>query len=215
VIEVRQQIDAVTRQVGERPAESGRMRTVTISQVYDAEVADVWDACTTADRIRRWFLPISGDLRVGGSYQIEGNASGKVERCDPPHSFAATWEFGGMLSWIEVRLTAAAEGTRFELSHVAPEDDKWGEFGPGAVGIGWDSALLGLALHLAGAPGMDPAEAAAWVTSPEGREFMTLSGTRWIAADIAAGTDPSTAQAAGTRTIGAYTGQPADGDSTP
>jgi hypothetical protein len=36
-------------------------------------------------------MPISGDLRVGGRYRLEGNASGTIERWDPPRSFAATW----------------------------------------------------------------------------------------------------------------------------
>ena len=54
-----------------------------ISQVYAAAVGDVWDACTNPERIPRWFVPVSGDLRLGGRYQIEGNASGTIERCDP------------------------------------------------------------------------------------------------------------------------------------
>jgi uncharacterized protein YndB with AHSA1/START domain len=36
---------------------------VTISQVYQADPADVWEACTSKERIGRWFLPVSGDLQ--------------------------------------------------------------------------------------------------------------------------------------------------------
>jgi uncharacterized protein YndB with AHSA1/START domain len=49
---------------------------VTITQVYAAPVEDVWDACTNPARIPRWFLPVSGELRLGGRYQLEGNAGG-------------------------------------------------------------------------------------------------------------------------------------------
>ena len=59
-------------------------------------------------RIPLWFLPVTGDLRLGGRFQVEGNAGGVVERCDPPRSFAATWECGESTSWLEVRLAATA-----------------------------------------------------------------------------------------------------------
>lgn len=38
----------------------------------------MWDACTDPERIPRWFLPISGDLRLNGRYQLEGNAGGAI-----------------------------------------------------------------------------------------------------------------------------------------
>src|SRR4051812_4308487 len=110
MIDVNEQINAVRRRVGARVMEAGEARTVTISQTYDAELEDVWDAITSPERISRWFLPVSGDLRLGGRYAIEGNASGTIERCDPPKSFFATWEFGGDTSWIEVSLTPAEDG---------------------------------------------------------------------------------------------------------
>ena len=47
------------RTVGAR-VEAGEARTVTISQIYAADVDDVWDACTNAERIPRWFLPCHG-----------------------------------------------------------------------------------------------------------------------------------------------------------
>jgi uncharacterized protein YndB with AHSA1/START domain len=208
MIDVTEQINAVRRQVGTRVLEAGEARTVTVSQSYDAAVEDVWDACTNPERIPRWFLPITGDLRPGGRYQLQGNAGGTIERCDPPKSFAATWEIGDQLSWIEVRLSARAEGgTRLVLEHIAHVDDKlWDEFGPGAVGVGWDSGLLGLATHLSTGHSLDPQESMAWAMSAEGREFMTLASQRWCDASIAAGTDPADAHAAADRTTAAYTG---------
>ncbi|MGH9223767.1 MAG: hypothetical protein ACRD2W_08260 [Acidimicrobiales bacterium] len=49
-------------------------RVVSISRTYDTTVEDLFDACTSAERIPRWFLPVTGNLRVGGRYQLAGNA---------------------------------------------------------------------------------------------------------------------------------------------
>jgi uncharacterized protein YndB with AHSA1/START domain len=92
------QISAVRREVGTRERDGREAKVVTISQAYDTDVDDLWEACTSAERLARWFAPVSGELRLGGRYQIEGNASGTVERCDPPKSFSLTWEFGGGVS---------------------------------------------------------------------------------------------------------------------
>ena len=37
---------------------------------------------------------------------------------------------------------------RVELEHIAHVEEHWEQFGPGAVGIGWDLGLVGLAIHL-------------------------------------------------------------------
>jgi uncharacterized protein YndB with AHSA1/START domain len=206
--EVDHRISAVRRVVGERVLEAGTARVMTVSQVYDATVEELWDACTSAERIPRWFLPVTGDLRVGGRYQLEGNAGGTVERCDPPRSFAATWEYGSELSWIEVRLEPESEErTRFILEHVAHVDDeRWLQYGPGAVGVGWDLALKGLGLYLASGVPNDPQAFAAWTASPEGVRFVTQSSRGWADASIAAATHEAQARAAEERTFAFYTG---------
>ena len=208
MIDVAQEINAVRRSVGTRVLEAGEARTVTIGRTFDSPIDDVWDACTNPERIARWFLPVSGDLTLGGRYQLEGNASGTIERCDPPNGFAATWEYGGEMSWIELRLSAEPEGaTRFELDHIAHVDDtRAAEFGPGAVGVGWDLGLVGLAIHLASGQGVDRQAAEEWTASEEGRRFMALSSQAWCDASIAAGTDEAEAQAAADRTTAFYTG---------
>jgi uncharacterized protein YndB with AHSA1/START domain len=210
--DVMHEISSSDRQVGTRTLEAGEARTLTVSRVYDTPLEDLWDACTNPERIPRWFLPISGDLRPGGRYQVEGNASGTIERCEPPHSLAATWEYGGQISWVELRLTPEADGhTRFALEHIAHVDDElWGQFGPGAVGVGWDQAVLGLTLHLtSGGERLDREAVEAWQASDEGRQFVRLSSDRWAEASIAAGTDAAAAQAAAARTTDFYTGEPA------
>ena len=211
MIDVVHEINSVQRQVGSRTLDAGEARSVTVARVYDTTPEDLWDACTNPERIPRWFMPVTGDLQPGGRFQIEGNASGTIERCDPPRSFAATWEYGGETSWIELRLTPEPGGrTRFELEHLAHVDDeRWGQFGPGAVGVGWDLAVVGLSLHLATGEPVDPGAVETWSTSDEGRRFMTRSSELWAEASIAAGTPAADAEAAAARTTGFYTGAPA------
>jgi uncharacterized protein YndB with AHSA1/START domain len=207
--DVKKQIDAVTRTTGRRKLEDGEGRVSTVSQVYDTDLDDLWDAVTSAERIPRWFLPISGDLREGGKYQFEGNAGGTVTRCEKPNGFDATWEFGGMVSWIEVRLTPEGpDRTRFTLEHYGlVPDEMWEQFGPAATGMGWDSGLLGLGLYLSGTESeVTPETAAAWVGTDEGKLFMRLSSEAWAEAAIADGTDPAAARERSERCYGAYTG---------
>lgn len=113
------------------------------------------------------------------------------------------------MSWLTVRLTEAGhDRTELELEHLAyvGDDDMWDQFGPGAAGVGWDLALMGLDLHLATGTANDPAEAARWVASAEGRAFIVASSTGWCQASIAAGTPEPAATAAAERTTVAYTG---------
>ena len=206
MIDVTHRISAVARTVGTRTLAAGEARVVTVARSYPDPVEEVWDACTTAERITRWLMPVSGELRLGGRYQLQGNAGGVVESCDPPRSFTATWEYGGEVSWIELHLTPEGNGTRFTLEHIAHVDDaRWVEFGPGAVGVGWDSMLLGLTMHLESDTSITQAEAMEWLVSPEGVRFVTESSAAWCAAAIAAGDDPEAAEAAAKRTTAAYT----------
>ncbi|HEU4756073.1 MAG TPA: SRPBCC domain-containing protein, partial [Agromyces sp.] len=94
-MDIQAQIDAVDRALTTGEREGAPTYVQTIAQTYRAPIDDVWDAFTSAERIPRWFLPISGDLRLGGRYAIEGNASGTVESCDAPTTFGVTWEYGG------------------------------------------------------------------------------------------------------------------------
>jgi uncharacterized protein YndB with AHSA1/START domain len=191
--------------------ESDGAPTVIIRRAYTATVDELWDACTNPERIPRWFLPVTGELRLGGRYQLEGNASGMIEACDPPHGFRVSWEFGGSRSWLAVRVRAGADGEGWlELEQTMPDDSgMWEQFGPGAVGVGWDLGLIGLGLHLDGGE-PDPARVAAWSASQERRRFIAETSDAWAQAAIAAGSDPATAQAAAAKTTAFYTGVPVD-----
>ena len=210
MIDLNDQIGAVARAVGERQIEGRPAKAVMLAQTYPTDIDDLWDAVTSAKRIPRWMLPITGDHRLGGRYQLEGNAGGTITACDPPHGFDATWEYGDAMSWIEVRLTAIDDvHTQFELSHLAHPEEHWAQFGPGATGIGWDLSLVGLFLHVTRG-GDRPPEADRWTSTPEGVQFMIASGQAWSEADIAGGEDPATARASAERTIAAYTQPPTD-----
>jgi len=204
-------IGAVTRAVSQREHGGRPARVIVASRSYDTTPADVWDAITNPERIPRWFLPISGELRLGGRYQLQGNAGGEITRCEPPRHLAVTWEFGGEVSWVKVELSEDGKGgTHLELEHIAHVDDaRWAQFGPGAVGVGWDMTLMGLDRHLATGAANDPQRFMAWVASPEGKDFVRRSSADWCRASITAGTEESAASAAARRTTAFYTGEPA------
>lgn len=201
-------VGAVSREVAGREVDGRPARVILATRAYDAEIDDVWDALTNAERIPRWFLPVSGDLRLGGRYQFEGNAGGEITECAPPERLAATWEYGGNVSWVTVRLAAEPDGgTRLELEHVAHvEDAFWDQFGPGAVGVGWDLGLMGLGKHLETGASVPQEQAEGWIASDEGKAFVQGSSEGWRLASIAAGTDEAAATAAAVRTTAFYTG---------
>jgi uncharacterized protein YndB with AHSA1/START domain len=182
--------------------------TVTLTRVYDTSVADLWDVVTSRERIPRWFLPIEGDLRLGGRYQLQGNAGGTITACTPPRHFAATWEFAGGTSWIEVSIAPEGGQAQLSLAHTALIGDHWKRFGPGAVGIGWDITVWGLGRHLLSGEPVDRAAAHAWMASPDGKALMSLSGELWRAADVAGGEDPAVARERAERTVAFYRGEP-------
>lgn len=197
------QIEAVHREVAKAGGGAHRM---LLRRSYDATVEEVWDALTDADRITRWLMPVTGDLKLGGHYQLEGNAGGEILECDAPKRLKVTWVYGEPtgISELEVRLSPSDDGTVFELEHVAEVPEEfWGLYGPGATGIGWDLSLLGLRDHLAGHD-LTPEQKAAAAESPELREFMTLSNEAWSDAYRAYGAPEDLVARVHTATLAAY-----------
>jgi len=202
---------AVTRTVSEHEREGKPVRNVTLARSYDTTPEDLWDAMTNPERLLRWFAPVSGELKLGGRYQVENNAGGVITECEPPHYFSLTWEFGGGLSWVELRLSAEGdERSRLTLSHICPVDDHWKRFGPGAVGVGWDLGLVGLAYHLTSGD-MERIDENAFGASSEGKAFMADCSEDWRRAAVAAGENSSWAEDAAKQVTAFYTGSGAQG----
>ncbi len=202
-LDVSKHLNATARSVSSGEREGLSTRAATVARTFPATGDELWHAVTNPDRIERWFLPISGELKLGGRYQLGGNAGGVITACEPPSRFAATWEFGGM-SWLEVTLAADAGGTRLTLTHDSPMSDHWTEYGPGAVGVGWEMGLLGLALHLA-SPQEPKLDEEAFAASAAGKAFIAGSSDGWRQAAIAFGTQANAARKAASRTTAFYT----------
>jgi uncharacterized protein YndB with AHSA1/START domain len=198
--------DLVTREVRTGQRDGIATRVVVARRTYATDQADLWDAVTNPERLPRWFLPVTGELRLGGRYQLEGNAGGAVEQCDEPERFAVTWEYAEQVSWLQVTLSPAGDGTTLELTHEAPIDPGfWEQYGPGATGIGWDLGLLGLGLHLDSGEPVDPMYADNWASTPEGIAFVRHAATGWADAAVADGDDAAEAREAATNTVAFYT----------
>jgi uncharacterized protein YndB with AHSA1/START domain len=177
MIDIVNQLNAIQRQVSRRPVDDTEEVSVLLTRHYDAAIDDVWHAITDPDRIKRWLMPISGDLRVGGKFQLEGNAGGEILQCEPPRLLKVT--FGGETSIVEVRLSADSdERTTFELEHTVPIELAGGGAGALYVGPGWDGALMGLGRFLSGKAVDDPVKEA---NSPEVQEFSKGSVHAWAA----------------------------------
>lgn len=202
------EINAVHRQVRAAGPDKGEARTIVLRRTYAAEIDEVWHALITPERLARWFLPVTGDLKLGGRYQLEGNAGGEILRCEPPRLLAVSWIFGpggeDPQSEVEVQLSPTSDGTEFELRHLVPPSPHWDQFGPGAVGVGWDLALPALAIDLAGG---DMPSSEEFEASPEAAEFMLHSSKLWAEAHVASGEDAATANSMAEATASFYVPQ--------
>jgi uncharacterized protein YndB with AHSA1/START domain len=194
-------LDAVRRKLSTVTRDGGELRLLTVERTYDGAPDELWSALTTAERITRWLMPVTGDLVVGGRYQLEGNAGGEVLACVAPERLALTWEYDGRVSWVDLSLRPTDAGTLLQLDHATPLDDPtYVEFGPGSTGIGWELSLMGLAEHL-----QDPSIVPREEIGDLG-EFVAGAGTAWGEAAIALGEDPALARPAAERCVAAYGG---------
>ncbi|MDA7948074.1 MAG: SRPBCC family protein [Hyphomicrobiaceae bacterium] len=184
---------------------------VRASRSYPTTPADLWNALTDKDRLRRWFANVTGDFRQGGRFSIEANADGDIIACEPPRLLTLTWEFGGNTSWVNVTIERSDEGALLTLEHEHPVDEEsrahWDKYGPGATGVGWELALLGLEMHLSG-DGTSTIEAGqTWAGSTTGKATLRVWAEAWGRAHTEAGTDAQTAMDSAERTAAFYTGE--------
>jgi uncharacterized protein YndB with AHSA1/START domain len=69
---------------------------VRVEDVYDTDIHDLWNACTTAERLARWIADVTGDLREGGAIHATFTSTwtgpGRIEVCDAPRHLLLTME---------------------------------------------------------------------------------------------------------------------------
>lgn len=187
------------------------VRIVSGARTYDAGIDELWDAVTNVERIPRWFAPISGDLQLGGRYQLKGNAGGEITRCDAPTALDITWEYSENVSWVTLRLEPGSDGTRLTLEHLMGKDEAseahWKKYGPGATGVGWELGFLGLGQYLETGEPMIESESHEWMVSDDGKKFMKGSAAAWGKAHITSGEDPNIADKMTANTAAFYCGE--------
>jgi uncharacterized protein YndB with AHSA1/START domain len=196
------EINKVIRKI----ASTGESHQVVLERVFDTDAADLWHACTSPERLSRWFEPVSGDLTLGGRYTLTGSRTeGEVLRCEPDRHLAITWEYEGNVSHVDVDLIPAATGrTLLRVTHHCPGDDHWETYGPAATGVGWEAWLRALSLHLAGDARCAPEEMEQFACSPDGQELTRRVANAWGVVDREAGTLGTLADARADRTSAFY-----------
>ena len=177
------ELAAAHRAVARRTDGDGEIVSVQLRRSYDAAPEDVWDAVTDPARLARWFSPVAGELRVGGTFQVEGNAAGEVLECAPPRHLRVTW--GGPTSVVDVRVSADGPRTVVDLQHSVPIEIAQSGAGALFVGPGWDAGVLALGLHLRGEDLGDPV---AWEESLEVQRYSAAVIDAWSEVALASGT---------------------------
>jgi uncharacterized protein YndB with AHSA1/START domain len=171
---------------------AGDARVAVLRRWFAAPLDVVWEACTDPERLNRWFIKPTGDLRAGGTFSLEGNASGEIVRCERPTLLVLTWIYGDRpADEVTLRLLAAEDGgTLLQLEHATVGtqvewDGQWHDVIPG-VGSGWESALRYLDRRLLGQ--VPDAPTSEWYQpSPQDADLASRSAELWTTAAATAG----------------------------
>ena len=71
---------------------------VRVEDVYDTDIEDLWEACTTPERLARWIAQVEGDPSLGGTVHATFTSSWtgpvRIDVCDRPHRVLLTMEPG-------------------------------------------------------------------------------------------------------------------------
>lgn len=111
-------------QLRRRQIAASEARCAVFRRSYDAEISDVWDACTNPERLSRWYAPVEGQLVVGGSFTQGDFGPGSVVRCEAPrHLSVALGNAKPATDEINLTLHANADGTTtLEFEHATTLD---------------------------------------------------------------------------------------------
>jgi uncharacterized protein YndB with AHSA1/START domain len=135
---------------------AGQARSAMFRRTYDADIADVWDACTNPERLARWYQPVEGDLRLGGTFTQGEMGGGRIVACEAPRLLTLALGPGDPSpDQLELRLSEGPDGTTvLEVEHATTFDTH--EIGGQmydavyCMGGGYGPRLLSLELHLRG-----------------------------------------------------------------
>jgi uncharacterized protein YndB with AHSA1/START domain len=129
-----------------------RSGAIRVEELYDTDVRDLWEACTTPERLARWLAEVSGDLSVGGTVELTFTSTwagpARIEACDAPHHLLLTLEPGTEdETQLEAWLTEEESQTRLVVEERGLPVDKLHFHG-----AGWQAHLedLGRSLRLDG-----------------------------------------------------------------
>ena len=78
--DVLDELAATRRTMGRAELPAGDAYTIELRCHYDAHPDDVWDALTSPERLSRWLGPVSGDLRPGGTFALDGRHGPTLNR---------------------------------------------------------------------------------------------------------------------------------------
>jgi uncharacterized protein YndB with AHSA1/START domain len=114
-------LDEPAPELEHRRIPAGEARVAIFRRTYDAPAEDVWDACTDPARLSRWYVPVTGDLRLRGTFSQAGMGSGEIVACEAPRFLKLS--LGGGADEIELRLSQGeGGGTVLELRHATTFD---------------------------------------------------------------------------------------------
>jgi uncharacterized protein YndB with AHSA1/START domain len=91
---------------------------VRVEDVYDTDIDDLWQACTSPERLARWIAEVSGDLRLGGTVNVVFTSTwtgpARIEVCEAPRHLLLTAEPGAE-DETHIEAWLAAEGPKTRL----------------------------------------------------------------------------------------------------
>jgi uncharacterized protein YndB with AHSA1/START domain len=127
---------------------TGDTASLHLVREYPTDVADLWNAVSTPERVSRWFARVEGDFALGQEFTLhfdDGTAQFEVLTCEPPERAQVAWKRADGASTVTVQVSANGNGSsRLVLEHTglpiadAPQ-----------YGTGWHWHLATLRAHLA------------------------------------------------------------------
>lgn len=206
-------LDDRIRSIAVAPLPAGNPADVKASILLEvtihARAKELWQVMTRPRELRRWFSPVSGHTRRGGTFYVGDSSWGTVLSVVPERRFASTWNFDDRSSTLAIDLTPPFEpefeetSTLVSLTHASDlSSEAWESYGVLAVGAAWDALAYKLALYLTDPGTLRIQRAiAAWEKSEDAAAFMTESVQRWTEATVEFGVDPAQARAMQANTL--------------